>query len=242
MKARIVLTMVAVLVLAGALIVAGSTGAFVAQAQEPEPTPVPTEAPPPPPEEPQLWSDSSKSGPSGESTLQSLNEADLDLPVPAGVPAGWQRQWKVIPGTAFHPRFSTTTYSAAGGGQCIYATAGGSEIFVMDLWLPDGAIIDFFRLYYYDTNAANSTLFLTAYDFTGGYDDIAWVYSSGTGGYGDDYVQTPTFAEYTVDNFDTPLLFNWRPNFTGSNEQLCGVRLGYWTPPGFGAFMPLIQR
>lgn len=242
MKVKMVLTVVAVLVLAGALIVWGGAGASVAQAQEPEPTPAPTEPPPPPPEEPQPPSDPSKSGTSGEQISRAMDSADLDRPLPAAAPAGWQMNFKFIDGNAFHPRSSAMNMETSGSGGCTYASASAIDITVADVQLPDGAVVDIVRFFWYDTSASDSYLYLTDYDgLTGDFslNDIGYVTSSGTGGF-DDAAFYP--ADYVVDTYGYPLLLNWRPNVTGSTMQLCGVRIRYWTPPVFGTFMPLIQR
>ena len=238
MKVKIVLTMVAVFVLAGALIVWGGAGASVAQAQEPEPTPAPTEPPPPPPEEPQPPHDRSKSETSSGPLSPSPDKADLTADVPAAVPAGWQMNFKFVAGTAFHPRNSTMTWGYGYGG-CTYATANQYDLMAADFQLPEGAVVDLVRMFYYDTNAADSDMFLSIYDGAGGTSDPAQAHSSGTGGYGSN---ADTGFEYTVANYDYSMTIQWRPNALGTTQMLCGVRVRYFTPPVFGSFMPLIQR
>lgn len=163
---------------------------------------------------------------------------ELDAPAPAAVPAGWQVNFKFVAGTAFHPRASTMTWDYGNTG-CTYATADQYEVMAADFQLPDGAIVDYLRIYYYDAIAADSQALLSVYDAMGGTEDWLMASSTGTAGFGN---VGSGFDEHTVDTTNTPMMLQWRPNATGGTQMLCGMRLRYWTPPVFGTFMPLIQR
>ena len=137
-------------------------------------------------------------------------------------------------GIAFQPRDSDTGYDYFGVG-CI--SSKGADYFVLDMQLPTGAVIDFVRFYYYDTSTANARMYLTWYDGAGGYDDVMYVDSSGTSGYG----SAGAFTDYTVDPINQAISLVWRPNTTGSSMALCGARVRIQVPFGI-AFLPNIVR
>jgi hypothetical protein len=144
--------------------------------------------------------------------------------------------FKRFEGTAFYPRNSIYTYAESGSGGCIYNVANPSGIYTANVHLPQSALVDIVRFFWYDTNASNSTLWLTQYDDHGSFNDLGNVSSSGASGYGDDMFN----PNYTVDNYTHSLLLNWRPIVSGSTMQLCAVRLRYWVNGPF--WIPVIMK
>lgn len=109
----------------------------------------------------------------------------------------------------------------------MYSVDGSNVIFNVPLDLPDGARIDYLRLYYYDSNASNCIAWVTYYDGEGHCTDLpsmAGVVSSGTGGYG--YVVS-AYIGHEVDNAHNAYMLNWRPQATGNTMALCGMRVAY---------------
>lgn len=144
----------------------------------------------------------------------------------AEAPHGETTLFKSFAGIAFHARESTTTQVYSGAGCVHRASPSGS--FVTDLQLPDGAEIDFVRLYFNDTNLdANAILYLYAYDGAGDFTQIQEVSSSGTPGYssvGSD------FFSYEVDNAAASLALvagTTNGPVNDSTVAICGARVRY---------------
>ncbi|MDX9953366.1 MAG: hypothetical protein RBT75_04690 [Anaerolineae bacterium] len=138
--------------------------------------------------------------------------------------------YKYIAGSTFRPRASTTTWGSLGSGGCVYAVAGGSEVFNVPLSLPQGSRIDYLRLYYYDTDAGNSQAWVTIYDGAGGLVDLpntSGVASSGDAGYGE---MLSIYMGHIVDNSNNAYVLNWRANVAGSTMGLCGMSVAYRLP------------
>jgi hypothetical protein len=128
-------------------------------------------------------------------------------------------------GSTLRPRASATTWSYNGVG-CVSAVTG-NDIFSLDLQLPQGARIDYLRLYYYDTSANNSTAWITTYDGSGGFTDLTSVSSTGNSGYG---TSLSPLVEHVVNNATRAYVFNWRADQTGSTMRLCAFRVAYRLP------------
>ena len=129
-----------------------------------------------------------------------------------------------VAGSALHPVDSDTTWNYESYG-CV--SAGGTALFNADLDLPEGSRIDYLRIYYRDTSANNSIGWITTYDGAGGYDDLTYVQSSGSGGYG---TQLSAYVGDVVDNHDNSYVLNWRANQNGNTMRLCGFRVAYRLP------------
>jgi hypothetical protein len=125
-------------------------------------------------------------------------------------------------GSSLTPRSSQTAWTYQGVG-CVSAS-GGNDIFSMHLDLPQGARIDYLRLYYRDTSGNNSTAWITTYDAAGGFNDLTSVTSSGAAGYG---TTLSPFVNHVVNNAARAYVLNWQPNQTGAGMQLCGLRVAY---------------
>jgi len=130
--------------------------------------------------------------------------------------------YKVI-GTTFQPRMSTSTYSYTSNG-CMYQNGGTDLRFQAPLVLPEGSEIKYVRIYFQDTVAQDMTVWLT---------------SSGSGGYG---TALSTLITQTVDMASYAYVLTWGTGTTTSGNQICGVRVAYYAPSIFGAFLPLIRK
>jgi hypothetical protein len=106
----------------------------------------------------------------------------------------------------------------------------------LHLDLPEGSRIDYLRIFYYDTSANDSRAWITTYDGTGGYDDIATVPSSGNGGYG---TEVSAYVGEVVSNLNNAYVLNWHASQTGDTMRLCGLRVAYRLPL---VYLPIIFK
>jgi len=147
-----------------------------------------------------------------------------------------------IAGSALKPRENTsgTLWTGAGGGGCMYVTAGSTYgVFNLPLYLPQGSTIKYLRMYYSDTNVTNdSQAWFTIYDLYG--DIVAEYPVSSSGNTGNGYATTDEITE-TINYESYSYTVNWRPNELGSDMQVCGFRIYYQTPPG-STYLPLIEK
>jgi hypothetical protein len=187
------------------VVILGATMTFAASAQGPingEPdNPVPQAA-------------------SAPGTTTVVKEVEV-LAEPAAPNALW---FKFYTANTFVPYDDNMTYSYYGAG-CTYRT-GGTAFTEHDLQLPQGAVIDYLRIYYYDNDAANNAAaFLFAYDGAGNYTQLASVASTGVPGQSD---TGSGFFSHPVDNVSEGLSIRLSfGNATTSNLRICGVRLRY---------------
>ena len=108
----------------------------------------------------------------------------------------------------------------------------------LHLDIPTGSRIDYLRIFFYDTSDSNSQAWVTTYDGASGIDDIAYVTSSGTGGYG---TYLSPYVGHIVNNASDAYVLNWRPVVTGSTMMLCGLRVAYRVPL-VDLYLPLVIR
>jgi hypothetical protein len=145
-----------------------------------------------------------------------------------------------ISGGALKPRESNVEWTGVGGaGGCIYASSGSaSAVFNTPLYLPEGSVVRYFRMYYNDQNAStNCSAWLTVYDLYGVVEEEWGISSSGTG---KDYVTTSQLS-HEIDYGDYSYVINWRPHELGSDMQVCGFRVYYYRPPG-AVYLPSVLR
>ncbi len=133
--------------------------------------------------------------------------------------------WYRIAGATFMPRDSDMEYGYSGRG-CMYRAANvGDTQFYVDLQMPDGAIIDYLRVYYEDDSAThNARVELYSFDGQGGYTEIASATGIGSPGYGSAGIGG---FSHEVDNVNESLVV--LAGLPSSNDTLafCGVRLRY---------------
>ncbi|MCA9989416.1 MAG: hypothetical protein KDE29_00290 [Anaerolineales bacterium] len=143
-----------------------------------------------------------------------------------------------IAGAALKPRENDVSYTIGTGGACTYVVSGDtSTVWNAAVWLPQGAVVDTLRMYYYDTSGNNSVAWFTIYDLYGGIVNEWSVSSSGNTGNG--FFDT-ALINHEIDYNTYSYLLNWRPVASGSTLQLCGFRI-FYEPPPFGLnFLPTL--
>ncbi len=144
----------------------------------------------------------------------------------------------MVSGATMTPRNSTTTISYDLKG-CTRVTAG-ADYLTTELHIPEGSVIKYIRLIYIDNSATgNVTGALTRYNPGTETKDLAIIESSTVfaGGYG--FVISDEMTE-TVNNGN--YAYALLGLTTGTNVQLCGIRVAYYAPPVWASFTPAIMR
>ena len=101
-----------------------------------------------------------------------------------------------VPGEAFSP-WVNVDYSNNGGCGGAYVATTGCHAMVAPVQLPDGATVNQFTAFFYDTSANDMTVSLERQSYGGcGYSTVASVSSTGTSG----YYSMPTSISATIDN------------------------------------------
>ena len=157
-------------------------------------------------------------------SLPDSPEATFSLDQPAGTAFEYLR----IAGSTFHPLANTTTYSYPGNG-CIAKTGGAENRFVHKVILPQGVVVSYLRLYYFNSSLNNILGFFTAYDAAGNFSERTTV-SSADGSSGYSSVLSPNM-NYTVDHYTGAI--NILVNLGSQNDEtlrFCGVRIAYGPP------------
>jgi hypothetical protein len=185
--------------------------------------------------------------PSYDSADPSFQEAGISPPdenhlTAANAPAATFSYYQVT-GATLRGRNSTTGYLYDGAG-CSHVTAGSDKgrILNTELPLPDGAVIKYLRVYYRDTNPANGVEgYITRYQPGVGTTDLVHAGSTNAfiGGYG--LVVSAEITETVNNTIYAYTLIGW-PDAIGVDNQICGLRVAYYAPVTFGAFLPLVHR
>ena len=146
-----------------------------------------------------------------------------------GVPSAVSFGYLSIAGATFVPNTSGTVYQTdtAGG----VAVTGVSDVIMhAPLLLPDGALLQGFRFYYYDNHASHMTAALKRnnHPHVGSGQELATVQSSGAAGYGDAYVSvgTPIVIDNRSYNYEVEVVSLG----AATDLRLMGVRIYYSTP------------
>jgi hypothetical protein len=131
-------------------------------------------------------------------------------------------------GSNLTPRDSNTEYSYTGAGCTQRDSLIGDSWFTMDVQIPDGAVIEFLRLYYYDGSTSDVLSELWSFDGAGGLTRIAEADSTGAAGYG---TAGSGFFSHTVSNLNESLVVVVSiQGGVGADLTACGVRLRYQMP------------
>jgi hypothetical protein len=170
-------------------------------------------------------------------TAPNVPEAELEVN-----PAAPQAQhFMRAAGSNFQPRDSTSTFSYSGGGCTQRNSNVGDSWFTLDLQLPNGAVIDFMRVYYYDDSSTydiNSELW--AFDGAGGTTLIAEADSTENPGFS---ASGSGFFTHTVDNLNESLVIVASiQGGVGADVQLCAVRVRYQYDAFSAAFLPAVRN
>ena len=116
----------------------------------------------------------------------------------------------------------------------VSASLTSYEIFSLQIHLPEGARIEWLRLYFYDSNpSVDSIAWITTYDGAGTTTDLINVTSSGSGGYGQ---RQSAYFEHVVNNEAATYVLQWRPVVFDSSMRLMGMRVAYRLPDGAGGW------
>ncbi|MFN2151224.1 MAG: hypothetical protein ACK2T5_06475 [Anaerolineales bacterium] len=175
----------------------------------------------------------------GKASSTEVNDPLAQETTPLTPDVSWSNfRYIYAAGSALRPRNSGQDWATSGSGGCIYATSLGGEVMNLHLDIPTGSRIDYLRIFFYDTSDSNSQAWVTTYDGASGIDDIAYVTSSGTGGYG---TYLSPYVGHIVDNASDAYVLNWRPVVTGSTMMLCGLRVAYRVPL-VDLYLPLVIR
>lgn len=147
-------------------------------------------------------------------------------------------KYMFIPASAFVPQDDDMSYNYVSSG-CIYRV-NGTRYSQYAVQLPEGAEIDYIRLYYYDNSVDyNVKADLFAFNGLGGDTLIASVNSDGQGDY---YTSIGSWISPThiVDNLSGSLVVRLYYSDAGDiSVRICGVRIRYHYNI-FGTFLPLI--
>lgn len=123
----------------------------------------------------------------------------------------------------FSPNESSTAWSYAGAG-CRSVT-GGTPYFDMDLQLPEDAILDYLRVYYYDADATNNVLAeVYELDLAGTATQLASASSTGSAGWGD---AGSGFFFHRVSNLAGALMVRVSSGAPSATIYFCGIRVRY---------------
>lgn len=107
----------------------------------------------------------------------------------------------------------------------VKAYATSSDLFSLQIHLPEGAEIYYLRLYFYDADINyNSVAFITIYDGSGNTIDLLNVDSDGSSGYGQ---ALSAQINHIVDNEAYTYVLNWRPTIMSPKMRLMGMRVTY---------------
>lgn len=145
--------------------------------------------------------------------------------------------FKFVSANTFVPYDDDMTYTYSSGG-CMSRTGGGNYT-EQTLQLPQGAEIDYLRVYFYDNDAAhNATAYLFAYDGKGHSTSIA---SASSSGQADSYSSVGSgYFSHIVDNLNEALSLSlYYGGATTSDLKICGVRIRYQYTPSI-IDLPLI--
>jgi len=148
-------------------------------------------------------------------------------------------QFKFISANGFTPYDSTMSYGYAGGG-CMYRS-GGARFSEYSLQLPQGAEIDYMRIYFYDNDPVNDAgATLLTFDGYGNYTELATAISSGVS-----TVHTSAgsgFFSHFVDNLNEAVSIRLSYDEAATqNLAICGVRIRYQYSIST-VYLPLIDR
>ncbi len=200
--------------------------ALVAYAQDGapgEPNPSAPDAPPVGETEPEAAYVLPAPGEPGQMPDKVAPYQELEPPAAPSSPGG-ATFYKFYSANTFVPYDDDMTFVYFGAG-CLYRTAG-SQFAEINVQLPQGAIVDFLRIYYYDNDAINNaSAYLFQFNGLGGFTNLGGASSSGTPG--QSFTLSPPI-NHVVDNATGALAI--RLDYgggTNSNLRICGVRLQY---------------
>jgi len=132
-----------------------------------------------------------------------------------------------LSGEAFNPTVNVDFYNSGGMGGA--GLGSGAGRMCAPIYLPDGATITKFTLYYYDNSTSDLTAYLQRAFMAGAYDFIGTVSPTGTPGYSN--ISTTDLSYATVDNQHYGyVVIVYSGSWDGSNLRIMGTTIEYTTP------------
>lgn len=132
-----------------------------------------------------------------------------------------------VPGYAFKPVNSSSTYAFAISYGAIYQTAGGEDAFIHPLFLPDGVQIVECIFYLVANDSTQATVSLNWLNPATSAGTIIGYTTTGTADYAIRAISVP-LSSHTVNNKIESYFFGWTPGTVGTtNHRLYGARVGY---------------
>lgn len=124
--------------------------------------------------------------------------------------------------TAFVPYSSTTSWDYSGAG-CISFTGVADYWFDIDVQVPTGAVLDYVRVFFNDTDATHDVrAILYTFDGAGGFTSIADATSAGTPGFSS---EGSGFFSHVVNTTNESIAL--RLAVPGNVNEVCDVRIRY---------------
>ncbi len=133
-----------------------------------------------------------------------------------------------VAGSALTARDSNVDWKSDTSGGCLYLTNGDLYTkFNIHLDIPNGARIEYLRVYYYSNSSSNSYAWITRYNNQGAFEDVAFVKTTPFTGYG---TELSSFIGHVVDSVYYSYVLIWQSDEIGATTQLCGLRVAYRLP------------
>ena len=168
--------------------------------------------------------ESDTDGESGSASVKITAVEEVEL-LPGAADPNATTYFKFIGASAFTPISSDMAYGYGGAG-CIYRT-GGTEFTDHTLQVPQGAVIDYLRVFFYDNDPVNNAeAIIWSYDGAGNSYRVTKVGSAGTPGWSSAGTVEP--FTYAANNRNETLILRLDYEAaTSENLQICGVRVRY---------------
>ena len=146
--------------------------------------------------------------------------------------------WFSSSGITFVPSSSTITYTPGWAG-CVDSGTDG-QVWHGSVNIPHGSTITsmFFNYRNEEFDPADSLISLYRIKFDGTFDQILSVTGTNNG-VGNHTQPTYTVAHNVVDNYNFAYVLVWEGK---TQQELCGINLGYTPPPFYLQALPIITR
>lgn len=169
---------------------------------------------------------------------QPLPERGAPLDETSQVSGAFTPRYYNVPGSVFVPVDSAVNVSYDQMG-CIHLTAGAGYLLNAPLDIPPGSRIVSMRIYYDDKSSSNNLQsWITRYNLEGtDYNDLVYVNSLGASGKGTNYGT----LDHVTDTFNYRYVLNAKFFSNSSDLQFCGMRVMYYPPITYGAFVPQLR-
>ena len=150
-----------------------------------------------------------------------------------------------VSGATLRGRDSTATYTYQGVG-CTYSTDADQydRLLNTDLSIPDGSIIKYLRLYYYDTSTtARARGYVTYYIPGSSTHDLITINNTAMDATAPGYsFVVSNEITHTVNNTTNAYTMIGWPSAATSNIRICGLRVAYYSPSVFAIAIPFAAR